>query len=216
MSLQISPSLLLADHAALGEEVLRCERWGIDALHLDIMDYSYAGDQGFTWRTVQAVINYTSLPVELHLMVRDPLLYFDKLAALSPAIMTFQLEASPDSLQCVELAHQAGIQAGLAIEPGTPVSYLYDRLGSCSSATLMGVVPGKAGSLFDRSILQKITQLYELRKDIVIRLDGGVDEATAIAAFRLGCSQVIIGTALFQAANPAEMIKRIKNECEVK
>ena len=213
MSLNISLSLLASDHGALTKETKRCEKWGVDSFHLDVMDYSYAGDTGFLYRSAAAVRKATDKPLHVHFMVRQAMPYLKQFVEIAPESITFQMEAAEDWEECIDYAHSQGVKTGLAIEPDTPVERIAEYLDRMDAVVVMSVVPGKAGSPFDTRATEKVAELRRLKPELDITVDGGVTAERALQVLQSGGDSVVIGTALFRAEDPEQLIRDIKTQC---
>lgn len=217
---RIAPSILSADFARLGEEVTRVIEAGADLIHFDVMDNHYVPNLTFGPMVCAALKPYSTVPVDVHLMVEpvdDLILSFAKAGA---DIITFHPEASRHVDRSLSLIKDSGCQAGLVLNPATPVYVLENVLERLDMVLLMSVNPGFGGQSFIPQTLVKIRQVRDLLdmyenesgRKIALEVDGGIktDNITAVAA--AGADTFVAGSAIFGQADYKAVIDKMRQE----
>ncbi len=215
MKLQILPSLLAADFGRLADEIVRAEKSGADALHLDIMDAHFVPNLSFGPDVVALSRKVApGFSRHVHLMMTRPDLYLEKF--FNAGAQTIQLHIEADCNLHAELARirAMGIRAGLVINPETPVEILYPYLNECDEILVMTVHPGYGGQKFIRDCLPKVTELRKRAPALDIMVDGGVDGETAILAVKAGANQLVAGSYLFKQPDMAAAVAAMRKSCE--
>jgi ribulose-phosphate 3-epimerase len=212
--IKIAPSILSADFAAMGEAVQNVERWGADYVHCDVMDGMYVPNITFGQGMVAALKKYTSLPLDVHLMVTAPERYVEGFVEAGADIVTFHVEACTHQHRTLQAIKARGAKAGLVLNPGTPVEtldYLYEEV---DMILFMSVNPGFGGQAFIPSVLRKVERAAgEIQKRglaVDIEVDGGVNDKNAPSLISAGANVLVAGNAIFLAPDPAEMVKKLR------
>ena len=211
---RIAPSILAADLLRLGEQVQAVERGDADRIHLDVMDGVFVPNISFGLPIAHAVRRVTQLPLEAHLMIVQPERYVEAFAEAGCDTIIVHQEVSPHLDRTLRHIKELGRRAGVAINPGTPVSTLDDVLELLDLALVMTVNPGFGGQKFIRAVLPKIRELRDLvdrrgcRLDIEV--DGGINPGTAREAVEAGANVIVAGTAVFGAADLAAAIQSLR------
>ncbi len=201
MSVRISPSLLSADFSNLASEIADVERAGADLLHLDIMDGHFVPNLTFGPPVVAALARNSTVPLDAHLMVTDPDALIDDLAAASVARIAVHVEACVHLQRTLQRIRDAGIEAGVAINPATALPALEEALNWADFVLIMSVNPGFGGQAFIPESLDKIRRLRLLagERSLDIAVDGGVCADNAASLVDAGATTLIAGSAVFGA-----------------
>lgn len=211
----VAPSLLAADFARLEDSVKVVEHAGADWLHCDVMDGVFVPNISFGFPVIKAVAGVTALPLDVHLMIVNPDRYIGAVRDCGAMMMNVHQEACPHLHRTVQSIHDAGMKAGVTLNPTTPVCMLEDIIADVDMVLLMSVNPGFGGQTFIRHTLAKIRTLRELiirsGSRALIEVDGGINSVTAPAVAQAGADVFVAGSAVFRSENPAEIIQSFKS-----
>ena len=199
-SIKISPSILSADFARLGEQVAEAEAAGADEIHFDVMDGQFVPGITFGFVVLEAVRRHTQLPIDVHMMVDDPIRFVPEYAAVPGLTMTVHVEACPDLAGTIEAIEAAGMRPAVTLRPATPLSEIADALPLVDRVLVMTVVPGVGGQPFMDEVLPKIADLREIavsQPRLEIAVDGGINADTAPRAVAAGAATLISGSGVF-------------------
>ncbi|MEE3452028.1 ribulose-phosphate 3-epimerase [Dialister sp.] len=212
--MKIAPSLLAADFSRLAEEVRDIETGGADYLHLDVMDGHFVPNLSFGVPVIKALRKKTNLPFDVHLMVDYPEDYLDGLQECRAAMVSFHVEAVQHADRMIHNIRDRGIKAGAALNPGTSLSTLDEILPLLDFVLIMSVNPGFGGQKFIPYSLDKISRLKRrissLGKDILIEVDGGVNEKNAPLLRDAGADILVAGSSVFGSPDRASAISHLK------
>jgi ribulose-phosphate 3-epimerase len=193
----VVPSILNCDFGHLADEIRRLEEAGAVALHLDVMDGHFVPNISFGLPIVEAVRKITELPIETHLMISNPAEYVERFHAAGADAITFHVEAVENPRPLLEKLKAMGVEAGLAFNPPTPISAIRPFLDACDLVLTMSVMPGFGGQQFDTVALEKLRELSKLvGSDVILEVDGGVNERTIGACAAAGAHSLIAGSAI--------------------
>ena len=199
---QISASILNADFARLGDEVVRAVEGGVDSIHLDVMDGHFVPNISLGPVVVEALRPHAVLPFHSHLMIQEPLRYVEAFANAGSDVIVFHLEADGDSGQVIHAIHALDRAAGLAINPETPAEAALPYLESIDLLLVMTVHPGFGGQELMPEVLPKLaalrTEADRRGLDLPIGVDGGVNDASIGAAYGAGGDVLVVGYGLYR------------------
>ena len=195
--IEVVPSILSADVTRLGDQVREAVAAGADRIQVDVMDGHFVPNLTFGPLVVEAVRKVTDLPIEAHLMVERPELFIEAFAKSGATLIEVQVEATTSLYRTVELIKEFGAQAGVAINPATPVEALREILPYISLVNVMTVEPGFGGQKFIVHSPDKIRRLRVIAPDMEIEVDGGIDAQTAPLAVKAGATVLVAGSSVF-------------------
>jgi ribulose-phosphate 3-epimerase len=212
---KLAPSILSADFSRLGEQVAEATKAGADYIHVDVMDGQFVPPITIGAQVVAAIRPWTSLPLDVHLMIQTPERQISQFANAGADIITVHIEACPDIKQVVQAIKKLGVKAGVSLNPETPASAVAEILPSLDLLLVMTVNPGYAGQPFIESTLDKIADLRaELDKKGLtaeLEVDGGINAEVAPKVVRAGARVIVAGAAVFNSKQTvAEAIKELR------
>jgi ribulose-phosphate 3-epimerase len=210
----VAPSLLAADFTRLAEEIQMVNDSQADWLHLDVMDGRFVPNITFGMFIVEAVQRLSAKPLDVHLMIVEPEKYLAGFRQAGAEVLTVHYEACPHLHRTVQQIKELGAKAGVAINPHTPAAALEDILEDLDLICVMSVNPGFGGQKFIYNTLPKVRRLKamlaERNASALIEIDGGVGLQNAEAILQAGADVLVAGSSVFQATNPPDTIRRLK------
>lgn len=214
MSLYISPSVLSCDFANVQRDVEMINASDADWFHIDIMDGVFVPNISFGFPVMKAIKKHATKPLDVHLMIQHPDQYIEEFAEAGADILTVHVEACTHLHRTINAIKAAGMKAGVAINPHTPVSVLEEVLDSLDLVLIMSVNPGFGGQKFIQSAVAKVAKLKEMKDSInpelIIEVDGGVNLETGKQLVDAGANALVAGSFVFKSESPANTIKALK------
>ena len=216
---QILPSLLAADFGRLADEIIRAERSGADALHIDVMDAHFVPNLSFGPDVVALARRVApGFYRHVHLMMTNPDRYLEAFASAGTQTIQIHVEADCDASASLARIRALGLRAALALNPETPAVSVFPYLGEVDEILVMTVHPGRGGQTFISECLPKIAAIRDEAKrmgrgELDIMVDGGVTDKTATLAAAAGANQFVAGSHLFKQRDMAAAVERLRKAC---
>ena len=211
----VSPSLLAADFLHLDRDIDMINKSETDWLHLDIMDGSFVPNISFGFPVIEAVAKACQKPLDVHYMINAPERYIAQTAKVGAMMMNVHYEACVHLHRTIQEIHNAGMKAGVTLNPSTPVCVLEDILGDVEMVLLMSVNPGFGGQQFIENTIDKVKRLKQMINakglGTLIEVDGGVQAETAPRLVAAGVDVLVSGSYVFKAKDPLTTIKGLKD-----
>lgn len=209
----IAPSVLSADFLNLGRDIEMLNQSKAEWIHLDIMDGLFVPNISFGLPVVQAIRKATTKTLDVHLMIEQPERYITAFADAGADMLTLHYEASRHLHRAMQQIRDAGMKAGVVLNPHTPVELLQDLLPYLDLVLLMSVNPGFGGQKFIPQILDKTVRLKKMIEkrglEVLIEVDGGVNAETAAQLFDAGADALVAGSYVFGSEDPQKTIERL-------
>jgi len=209
MKYELAPSVLSFDLTSLSSSVPRLIAAGAGIVHLDVMDGQFVPPITFGAALASSLRKHTEAPMEAHLMVMDPERQFDAFQEAGCKRIVFHSEATKHAHRLVQDLKSRGLDAGIAINPGTPSEVLDAVIGDLDMVLVMTVNPGWGGQKFIVSTLEKIARVRALRPDMDIQVDGGIDPSTIGQVIEAGANSFVVGSYLLKPPTLEEGVKSI-------
>jgi len=211
---QIAPSILAADFARLGDEIAAVEEGGAEVLHLDVMDGRFVPNISFGPPVIESVRKTTKLFLDCHLMIVEPDQYVGDFVAAGAQLVTVHQEACPHLHRSLEGIRDAGAEAGVALNPATPIETLDHVLELADLVLVMSVNPGFGGQKFLPLAYEKIRALARIRAErglgFRIEVDGGVGEQNVAELTEAGVDWLVAGSSVFRTPDAAQAVRDLE------
>ena len=205
--IKVAPSILAADLMCIGDDVQRMIDLGADMIHVDVMDGHFVPNITFGPGMVKALKRTVSIPLDVHLMISDPLYYAPIFLDAGADILTIHGEIDGDPLQVLELIRSRGKLAGLCLKPGTPVDAVRHMLPHADLVLVMTVEPGFGGQAFQPEQVKKLIELRSAGFQGILEVDGGVSAGNLTLLGDAGVDVAVLGTGLFRITDPGTVIR---------
>ena len=214
----VAPSVLASDFANLQREVDMLNQSEADWIHVDIMDGQFVPNISFGLPVCEAIRRHATKPLDVHLMIEQPERYLADFREAGAAHLTVHYEACPHLHRTLQQIKQLGCQAGVALNPHTPVELLEDVIHDVDIVLLMSVNPGFGGQQFIPQTYDKIRRLRRMsertRASVLIEIDGGVSDQNATELVATGADVLVMGSFVFGSEDPPATIRRVKHRTE--
>lgn len=210
----ISPSILAADFARLGEELEMINRSEADWLHVDVMDGVFVPNISFGFPLMDVMKKHSTKPLDVHLMIVNPDKYLSDFKNSGADWLTVHYETCPHLHRTIQGIKELGMKAGVALNPHTPVNVLEDVINDLDLVLIMSVNPGFGGQKFIPRAMDKVFALKELIRKTgskaLIEVDGGVNATNAVGLLDMGADALVAGSFVFRSQNPLQTISGLK------
>ncbi|MDI2589298.1 ribulose-phosphate 3-epimerase [Psychrobacillus sp. NEAU-3TGS] len=211
---KIAPSILAANFAKLGEEVLEVEKAGAELIHIDVMDGHFVPNITMGPIVVDALRPLTKLPLDVHLMIENADQYIEAFAKAGADYITVHVEACPHLHRTIQLIRSFGVKPGVVLNPHTPIETIQHVLEDIDMVLFMTVNPGFGGQKFIHSVVPKVKQLADIIRErnlsIEIEIDGGINEETIKPCVEAGATILVAGSAIYNAPDKGKALQAIK------
>lgn len=215
MNLLISPSVLSCDFANIQRDVEMINESSADWFHIDVMDGVFVPNISFGFPVISAIKKHATKPLDVHLMIANPDQYIDDFKKAGADILTVHYEACTHLHRTIQAIKAAGMKAGVALNPHTPVDFLQDVIKDLDLVLIMSVNPGFGGQGFIQNAILKVQQTKNLinhsGSHALIEVDGGVNLETGAELVKAGADVLVAGSFVFNSQDPAKTIQDLKN-----
>ena len=214
-NIEIAPSILSANFSSLGDEIRAVERGGADVLHVDVMDGHFVPNITIGLPVVKSLAGFTRLPIDAHLMITEPGTYAPQFVKAGAQMVSVHVEADPNLHRTFTAIKSAGAQAGVVLNPATPVSAVEEALQFVDYVLVMSVNPGFGGQQFIPQSIDKVKRLRQLinerQLNVRIEIDGGIDRTNIETVVAAGAEIIVAGSAIFGTPDAETAVKELRN-----
>lgn len=207
----LSPSILSADFAVLGDQIRLVDEAGAEYIHVDVMDGKFVPSISYGMPVIKSIRKTTKKVFDVHLMIEEPIRYIKEFVESGADLITVHVEACQDVKATLDKIKEYGVKTGITLNPGTPVSAIEEYIPMVDMVLIMSVNPGFGGQKFIEGSLDKVRQVKEIITKLGlstdIEIDGGINLDNVQAAVEAGVNVVVAGSAVFKG-NPAENVEK--------
>ena len=219
-TIKIAPSMLAADFANLERDIQMVNQSEADWFHMDIMDGVFVPNISFGMPVLKAMARHTKKTLDVHLMIMDPDRYIETFAKIGADILTVHAETCPHLQRTIQAIKDAGMQAGVALNPHTPVSVLEDIISDIDVVCVMSVNPGFGGQKFITNTYAKVSKLRAMidaqKSSTLIEIDGGINATNCTDLVEAGADVLVAGSFIFSSEEPSKTIKNLRQVANAK
>jgi ribulose-phosphate 3-epimerase len=214
-NIEIAPSILSANFSCLGDEIRAVERGGAGILHVDVMDGHFVPNITVGLPVVKSLAGFTRLPIDAHLMITDPGIYAPQFVEAGAQMVSVHVEADPNLHRTLTAIRAGGAQAGVVLNPATPISAIEEALQYVDYVLVMSVNPGFGGQKFISPSLDKVRRLRQLinerQLNVRIEIDGGVDRTNIESVVAAGAEIIVAGSAIFATPDAEAAVRELRD-----
>ncbi len=211
--IMVSPSILDSDFTEIKKTIKLLEKSKIDFIHFDVMDGNFVPNLTFGPKFISQIRKLTSLPFDVHLMIKNPEKYINEFINAGSDYITIHFEATKNIISVLKKIKSKKIKTGISIKPKTPVNKIVKYIKFLDLILIMSVEPGFGGQKFIPEVLKKVKFLNQFKRkyNFLISIDGGINPETAPLAIGAGVDILVSGSAIFKSNNPSKVIRKLYN-----